>query len=319
MVRRSGQAPYAGSYPSRTSSSFAAGASSRVIWRSASRSSTPRSKSSTTRSNCSLPSGLKITMSSIRLINSGRNAARSASIASLRARSGSRWASPKIAVEPTLLVMTNTVLRKSTVRPFTSVRRCLSFKERGPACRQPHLYNNCLRFSSLLCAGRRSHCRCPDIDLNLLRLGFLALWNAQGQHSIVIVGLDRFRIHGVGQREAAAERPIGTLHAQVLVFGHLGLELALAANGQDVVLHANVEILGIDLGEIGLHDQLVLGLVNIDRRRPSGEAGILASALESVIEQATDLVLKSGNPAKGLKTVQSPHLYSPPKVITHES
>src|SRR5947208_2990479 len=75
------------------------------------------------RSRCPFPSGLKITISSIRLMNSGRNAARNASNASLRARSGSRSANSKIAAEPTLLVMTRTVVRKSTVRPFLLVSR----------------------------------------------------------------------------------------------------------------------------------------------------------------------------------------------------
>jgi hypothetical protein len=57
----------------------------------------------------------------MRLMNSGRNDARKASIASLRARSVSFAESSKIAFEPTLLVITNTVLRKSTVRPLPSV------------------------------------------------------------------------------------------------------------------------------------------------------------------------------------------------------
>src|SRR5229473_2770267 len=69
-------------------------------------------------SSCALPSGLKITISSMRLMNSGRKDARSASIASFRALSGSFAESSKIALEPTLLVMTSTVLRKSTVRPL---------------------------------------------------------------------------------------------------------------------------------------------------------------------------------------------------------
>src|SRR6267154_1869604 len=64
------------------------------------------------RSRCSFPSGLKITISSIRLMNSGRNEARNASIASFRARSGSLVDNSKIAADPTLLVMTSTVFRK---------------------------------------------------------------------------------------------------------------------------------------------------------------------------------------------------------------
>src|SRR5579859_562638 len=44
-----------------------------------------------------------------------------------------------------------------------------------------------------------------DIHLDLLRLGFFTLWKAEREHTILIVGPDGFRFHGVGQREAAAE------------------------------------------------------------------------------------------------------------------
>src|SRR5208282_3477360 len=72
---------------------------------------------------CLRPSGLKKTISSTRLRNSGRKVARSASMASARAFAGSVVPSSTSAVEPTLLVMTMTELRKFTTRPFPSVRR----------------------------------------------------------------------------------------------------------------------------------------------------------------------------------------------------
>src|SRR5216684_298371 len=113
--------------------------------------------------------------------------------------------------------------------------------------------------------GRR---RSPDVDLDLLRLGFLFLRDAQRQHAVLIVGLDRFRIHGVRQREAAGEGTIGALHAQVVLFVHFLLEFALAANRQNVVFHADVQILGIDFRQIGLDHQLMLSFVDVYRRRP---------------------------------------------------
>ena len=143
--------------------------------------------------------------------------------------------------------------------------------------------------------------RSSDAHSDLLRLGFLALRNVQGQHAILVVGLDGFRVHGVGQGEAAAEGPVGTLHAQILVSGRPALELALAANGQDVVFHANVEILGIDIGEISLDDEFVLAFVNIDSWRPRGKAGIVSRALKDVVEQTTELLVKSRDATKGFK------------------
>jgi hypothetical protein len=88
----------------------------------------------------------------------------------------------------------------------------------------------------------------------LLRLGFLALRNRQRQDTILIIGPDRFRVHGVGQREAAAEGAIRALDAQVVVFVHFFLELAFAANGQNIIFHADVEVFRVDFRQIGLHD-----------------------------------------------------------------
>src|SRR6202040_1989481 len=117
----------------------------------------------------------------------------------------------------------------------------------------------------------------------------------------LVVGLDAVRIDGVGQREAAAERAVRTLYTQGVVLVQLLLELALPANGEDVVLHANVEILWIDIGEIRLDHQFVRGLVDVNSRRPGGQVGRLPGALESVVEQAIDLVLQGRSTAKSRK------------------
>src|SRR5690349_16673358 len=85
--------------------------------------------------------------------------------------------------------------------------------------------------------------RCRDVDLHLARLGFLALWKLDGQHAIFVLGCDRVGIDGVGQSEAPAEGTVGTLDAQVTVVLDVGFSLALAADGEHVVLNADVEIL----------------------------------------------------------------------------
>ena len=55
---------------------------------------------------------------------------------------------------------------------------------------------------------------------------------------------------------------------QIVVFIRLGLELTVAANGQDIVLDADVEVLRIHVGQVGLEDQLIRGLVDVDGRGP---------------------------------------------------
>src|ERR1700687_5136276 len=145
-------------------------------------------------------------------------------------------------------------------------------------------------------SGHRRGC---DVDLDLLGLGSLTLRDRQRQHAVLVIRLDRFSVDGVRQRETPREGTIGTLDTQALVFVHLLLELALPANRQNVVLHANIQILGINVREIGFHHQLVLGLVDIYRRSPRGEAAFLAGSVEGITEQTIDLVLKCGQPALG--------------------
>ena len=49
------------------------------------------------------------------------------------------------------------------------------------------------------------------------------------QHAVLELGLDLLGVDHVRQREGAAERAVGALHAVVLLALHLGVELALAA------------------------------------------------------------------------------------------
>src|SRR5712664_316602 len=139
-------------------------------------------------------------------------------------------------------------------------------------------------FGLSLLAGAGAASRCghytgsglrSDVYLDLLGLGFLALGEAERQHAIVIVGLYGVRLYGVGQREAAAERAIGALDAQIVVLVRLGVELAFAANGEDVVLHTDVQVLRIHIRQVGLNDQFMLGFVDVDGRGPRGQVRLL--------------------------------------------
>ena len=76
---------------------------------------------------------------------------------------------------------------------------CCICRKRGWHSRQPlNLRLHCNAGPELPAGGRRRDCRRPHVHLDLLRLRFLTLRNRQRQHTIQIVGLDRFRIHGVG-------------------------------------------------------------------------------------------------------------------------
>src|ERR1700688_4525045 len=104
-----------------------------------------------------------------------------------------------------------------------------------------------LRVGLTLLASATSRCHCVRSysvrsyrHLDLLRFRFLALREAQRQHTILVISLDCIRFHGVRQREAPAERAIGALDAQIVVFVHLALELAFAADREDIILNADV-------------------------------------------------------------------------------
>src|SRR6266436_2662052 len=131
---------------------------------------------------------------------------------------------------------------------------------------------------------RSGHRRGSHVDLDLLGLGFLTLRDTQRQDAVFVRGLDGFRIHGVRQREAAGERAVRALYPQIVLFAHILLKLALATNRQDVVLHADVQVLRINLREIGFHHQLVLGLVDVHGRSPRAEAGVFAGPLKGSAE-----------------------------------
>jgi len=81
--------------------------------------------------------------------------------------------------------------------------------------------------------------------------------------------LNVVRINGVRQSERTGEAAILTLNTAEVLFLLLLLELTLAVHGQDIVLHANIDVLLLDPGNFDVQRDMVLVLVNIDRGRES--------------------------------------------------
>ena len=123
MARFNGRAPYTGSYPSVTISCFAAGVTSRPSLRSAMSCANRAICRSTIFPMSSLESDRKMIVSSTRFRNSGRNVWRSSS--STLVSTCSQFSVPisRMYGDPMFDVMMSTVFRKSTVRPWESVRR----------------------------------------------------------------------------------------------------------------------------------------------------------------------------------------------------
>src|SRR5579863_103426 len=107
-----------------------------------------------------------------------------------------------------------------------------------------------------------------DVDLDLLGLGLFALGHAHGQCPVAILGANAFGLYGIRQREAPHERTIGAFYSKIVVFVDFLLEFPLSADRQRIVLDANINVLLLKIGQIGLYDQLALGFVYIHGRRP---------------------------------------------------
>jgi hypothetical protein len=151
-----------------------------------------------------------------------------------------------------------------SVRADCSSRRVVRITRRAPRARRPRR----TRIARIIQIASRS----PDTHFDLLRLRFFALRDIQGQHAILVVGLDTVRIHGVREREAAAERAIRPLDAQIIIFVNLLLEPTISADREDVVLDADVEISLLDLiQEIGDESGVLTSLLEL--HQTGGELG----------------------------------------------
>src|SRR6516225_9423912 len=69
------------------------------------------------------------------------------------------------------------------------------------------------------------------------------------------------------------------------------LELALALDGQGVVLHANVKVLLLDPRDFQFQDDFLRVLIDIDSRRKAGSRH-RALALSEIAEQRIDAILQ---------------------------
>ena len=167
----------------------------------------------------------------------------------------------------------------------------LLFELRFPACGLG------LRFK-LLRGVRR------DLHLDLLGLGLGLLGQRDAQHAVGagrvdLVGVDRGR-----QREAADEAAVAALDAVEVLFLLLGLELALALDGQGAAFDADVEVLAADAGNFELEDDLLRVLVDIDggEEVAGGQrlCGLVELALGTgkVVEDRVEAILQDRNIAQ---------------------
>ncbi len=149
----------AGSHPSRERMSRAAGVTCSARRRSARRRASASTWRSTMRASCSGLSASKSTTSSRRLRNSGLNAARTAAMTPSRWTSRDRPGSTRNWL-PRFDVSTRIVLRKSTVRPWPSVRRPSSRTCRSTSKTSGWAFSTSSSSTTLYGAGRTASVSC---------------------------------------------------------------------------------------------------------------------------------------------------------------
>ena len=89
------------------------------------------------------------------------------------------------------------------------------------------------------------------LDRNPLRLGRLALGQAQFENAIMVGRLHVFLIHQRGQHEGALEGAVGALDAMVPVGSYLRRRFALAPQHQGVLVDLNADGIFGDPGQVG--------------------------------------------------------------------
>jgi len=143
-----------------------------------------------------------------------------------------------------------------------------------------------------------------DFDFDLARLGGFLFGKGDAQDAIFEAGNNVLGIESVGHGEAADEAAIAALDAVIALAGLLLLELALAGDGEGLVLDADVDVFGIDIRDVGFEDELVLGLVDVDGGRPgAGSPGLIDHTGESVFEKA--------NASQGIEMGERHNLQTP--------
>jgi hypothetical protein len=86
------------------------------------------------------------------------------------------------------------------------------------------------------------------------------------QHPLVTVGAHLSRIHGTGKRERAGKASVLPFDATEVLLFFLLLNLALAMDGEGVVLNADINVFFVDARDVDLQNNVVSVCVYVHRR-----------------------------------------------------
>src|SRR5439155_27381423 len=132
------------------------------------------------------------------------------------------------------------------------------------------------------------------LDLDRLGLCLFALGQSHSEHPVLILGGHVVRLDGARKRERTRKRSVGALPPVVIPLFHFALHAALALEVQGVVLNTDFDLIGVYARQLSLHHQVLIGFVNVNRRRPRSGTEISPLAEhggESLIEQPVESLL----------------------------
>src|SRR5918996_2474833 len=125
------------------------------------------------------------------------------------------------------------------------------------------------------------------LDLHPARLALLGLRDPDLEDPAVEARGDRVGGDAVGERQRAAEAAEGALDAVPTALARLVLGLALAGDREHAVLDLDRHVVLGHAGKIGLQDEMVFALDEVDRRDPAPR--LLFAPAEEGVEEPVDI------------------------------
>src|SRR5688500_13979632 len=126
-------------------------------------------------------------------------------------------------------------------------------------------------------------------DLDAPRRGLRPLRTDDLEDAVAAARLAATRVRAVGQRETAVEAAVTTLDARIALGFAGAFAAALAANGQQALVHRHLDVVRIDAGKVCVQDEAVVLFLDVDARHPlaGGHRALVGTGLD-VVEQAVE-------------------------------
>ena len=107
----------------------------------------------------------------------------------------------------------------------------------------------------------------PDLDAPRLRESRLG--NADGENSVLKIGIDLRLVDSLRQLKGSLKRAVAALYQmETVILAFLSLAVLEAPDRKDPVFRRHLDVLGTNAGKLELYPELGLRLIDVDCRRP---------------------------------------------------